>query len=130
MEDAVEGGVEDVARGLDGPPDEFGSGGDALGGPGGAVVEDDDLVALFEQHRGDDRADVSGAAGDEIFHSASLRIWAAFSGPRSLTKPPMTDSEEARNLTLPAARRVETISSRSHARSRCSFTGAWCQPDM
>lgn len=66
--------IEDVvAAGLDGVEGEQVRAGRQIGGEaGGEVVEDFDLVAGIDELMGDDRADLSGTAGDEQLHSGRI----------------------------------------------------------
>ena len=52
------------------------------------------------------------------------------SGIASLIHAPAPDSEPARYLSLPGARRSENSCRCSRVRSRPVWTGAWCQPAM
>ena len=88
--------------------DERGPGRHRVGVPGGQVVEHGDLMPGRDQLRGDDAADVPGAAGDEHSHKASLSLCAASSGTMSLIHTPIPDSVPARYFSLPGARRIDS----------------------
>ena len=72
------------------------------------IVEDDHVVAGIKETGRDDRADVTGTAGDQQPHEPTSRSrWAMSSGRMSVTKAPMPDSEPARYFSLSTARRIE-----------------------
>src|SRR6185437_4520542 len=88
--------------------DERDAGRHGVGEPGGQVVEHRDVVPGRDQLPGHDAADVTGPAGDEHSHVASLSRSAASSGTMSLIHTPMPDSVPARYLSLFAARRTDS----------------------
>src|SRR5690606_14860558 len=62
--------------------------------------------------------------------ATSRRRSATFSGVVSEIHAAMPDSDPARYLSLPGARRIEKSCRCSRRSSRPSPTGAWCQPAM